>query len=78
MNDNVIKSDPSIMMGKPYIAGTRITVELILEKLAHDETINQILKEHPRLKHGDIQAAIAFAAKAIKADVVYPLKESVK
>jgi uncharacterized protein (DUF433 family) len=42
-----IVSDPSIMMGKPVIAGTRITVELILEKLSAGETVDQILEAHP-------------------------------
>lgn len=37
------------MMGKPVVAGTRITVELILEKLAAGETVEQILDAHPRL-----------------------------
>lgn len=44
-----IQSDPAVMMGKPVIAGTRITVELILEKLAAGESIEQILDAHPRL-----------------------------
>jgi uncharacterized protein (DUF433 family) len=44
-----IVSDPAIMMGKPIISGTRITVELILEKLAAGETIEQIIEAHPRL-----------------------------
>jgi len=69
----LIVSDPRVMMGKPVISGTRITVELILEKLAADETIDQILEEHPRLTRGAILAALAFAAKAIRADVVYPV-----
>jgi len=47
--NNLIQSDPSIMMGKPVIAGTRITVELVLEKLAAGETIEQIVDAHPRL-----------------------------
>ena len=67
-----IKSDPAIMMGKPVIAGTRITVELILEKLAAGETVEQILDAHPRLTRRAIQEALAFAAQALKADVVYP------
>ncbi len=49
MRANLIKSDPSVMMGKPVIAGTRITVELILEKLAAGETVEQNLEAHPRL-----------------------------
>jgi uncharacterized protein (DUF433 family) len=69
----LIQSNPSVMMGKPVIAGTRITVELILEKLAAGETVEQILEAHPRLTREAIQAAIAFAAKALKADVLYPV-----
>jgi uncharacterized protein (DUF433 family) len=63
MNTNHIQSDPSIMMGKPVIAGTRITVELILEKLAAGETIEQILEAHPRLTKESILAALAYAAQ---------------
>jgi len=72
-----ITSDPSIMMGKPVIAGTRITVELVLEKLAAGETVEQILDAHPRLTREAIQAALAFAAKALRADVIYPIAEAV-
>jgi uncharacterized protein (DUF433 family) len=75
MNNQLIQSHPNIMMGKPVIAGTRITVELILEKLAAGETIEQILESHPRLTKAAILAAIEFAAKALRADVVYPLVE---
>lgn len=67
-----IQSDPNVMMGKPVIAGTRITVELILEKLAAGERAEQILDAHPRLTADAILAALAFAADALKADVVYP------
>lgn len=72
MKATLIQSDPEIMMGKPVIAGTRITVELILEKLAAGETIEQLLEAHPRLTQQAILAALAFAAQALKADVVYP------
>jgi len=75
MSDQLIQSDPKIMMGKPVVAGTRITVELILEKLAAGETIEQILEEHPRLTKQAVLAAIQFAADALKADVVYPSPE---
>ena len=70
-----IVSDPTIMMGKPVIAGTRITVELILEKLAAGETIEQILEAHPRLTRKSIQEALSFAAQALRADVIYPILE---
>jgi uncharacterized protein (DUF433 family) len=75
MSDQLIQSDPKIMMGKPVVAGTRITVELILEKLAAGETVEQILEEHPRLTKQAVLAAIQFAADALKSDVVYPLPE---
>jgi len=68
-----IQSDPSIMMGKPVIRGTRITVELILEKLAAGETTQSILAAHPRLTEEDVRAALSFASEALRADVVYPI-----
>ena len=74
MVSGLIISDPKIMMGKPVIKGTRITVELILEKLAAGESVDQILNEHPRLSQAAIQAAYGFAAEALKADVVYPIE----
>jgi uncharacterized protein (DUF433 family) len=73
--NNLIQSDPSIMMGKPIIAGTRITVELILEKLAAGESVEQILDAYPRLTKEAVLAALDFAAKVLKADVIYPVPE---
>ena len=58
MDMKLIQSDLSIMMGKPVVAGTRITVELILEKLAAGETVEQLLEAHPRLTKEGIQAAL--------------------
>jgi uncharacterized protein (DUF433 family) len=75
VREALISSDPKIMMGKPTVAGTRITVEQILEKLAAGETVDQILSEHPRLTADAVRAAIAFAAEALRADVVYPAEK---
>lgn len=61
MKHERISSNPEIMVGKPCIAGTRITVELILEKLAAGMRYEEILQDHPRLTHEDILAALAFA-----------------
>jgi uncharacterized protein (DUF433 family) len=77
MANQYIQSDPSIMMGKPVIARTRITVELILEKLAAGETIDQMLAAHPRLTREAVLAALDFAAQALRADVVYPISDKV-
>jgi uncharacterized protein (DUF433 family) len=70
----LIQSNPAVMMGKPVVTGTRITVELILEKLACGEAVEQILSAHPRLTEDAIRAALAFAAEALRADVVYPFE----
>ena len=72
MNAALIESNPAVMMGKPVIAGTRITVELILERLSAGETIEQILDAYPRLTRDGVLAALSFAAAALRADVVYP------
>ena len=68
-----IVSNPNVMMGKPTVAGTRITVESILERLAAGETEVQVLEANPRLTPDDIRAALAFAVEALHADVVYPV-----
>ncbi|MCL6569178.1 MAG: DUF433 domain-containing protein [Meiothermus silvanus] len=77
MEKQLIVSDPNVMMGKPVVAGTRITVELILEKLAAGETIEQILDAHPQLTREAVLAAIEFAKEALRADVIYPVADSV-
>ena len=66
MKTNLIHSDPSVMMGKPVIVGTRITVELLLEKMAVGETVDMILKSHPRLTRKAVLAAFAYAAECIR------------
>ena len=73
MADQLIRSDPAVMMGKPVVVGTRITVELILEKLGAGESVQQVLEEHPQLTEEAIRAALSFASEALRADVVYPV-----
>lgn len=68
---NYIHSDPAVLAGKPTVRGTRIAVDLILEKLGAGETSEQILVAHPRLTPEAIQAALLFAAEALRADLVY-------
>ncbi|MFH1118039.1 MAG: DUF433 domain-containing protein [Pseudomonadota bacterium] len=75
MNRGLIQSDPNIMMGKPVIAGTRITVESILDRLAAGETPEQLLDAHPRLTRGGIEAALAYAADVLRSDVIYPASD---
>ena len=74
MSAPLIASDPAVMMGKPVIAGTRITVELLLEKLAAGESVEQILRAHPHLPEGSISAALAYAVAVIRNEVVVPME----
>jgi uncharacterized protein (DUF433 family) len=71
-----IISNPNIMMGKPIIAGTRITVEHILELLAGGRTIDQILEAHPLITYEDVQAALTYAAESVRIDHTYPLDQA--
>ncbi len=73
MSEPLIVSDPKVMMGKPVISGTRITVDLILEKLGSGESMEALLESHPRLTREGVLAALRFAAQALRADVVYPI-----
>jgi uncharacterized protein (DUF433 family) len=61
MHDRIV-SDPDIMMGKPVIRGTRITVELILRKLGYGQTVEELIDDYPAVSRDDILAAQAFAA----------------
>jgi uncharacterized protein (DUF433 family) len=73
MEEPLIISDPKIMVGKPVIKGTRITVELILNKLAAGQTVEQILEDYPHLTREGIRAALEFAAKSARLVRVYPI-----
>ena len=73
MSEPMIVSDPKVMMGKPVVAGTRVTVDLILEKLGSGESIEAVLESHPRLTREGVLAALRFAAQALRAEVVYPV-----
>lgn len=60
-----IEINPDVMLGKPVIRGTRITVELILRKLAEGSPESDILDAYPRLTEQDIRAAILYAADSL-------------
>lgn len=69
----LISSDPDILLGKPCITGTRISVELILQKLGAGETIDELLLDYPHINRQQIKAAIAYALSSVRLDRVYPL-----
>lgn len=68
-----IEVNPKIMLGKPVIKGTRITVEHILKLLKQGLSINEIVKDYPQLKKIDIEAAVDYASEALKKERAYPL-----
>ena len=70
---NHIVSDPEILVGKPVVKGTRISVELILGWLGNGWTFEQILESYPHITRTDIQAALAFAAERLHEDDYIPL-----
>lgn len=61
-----IVTNPKILLGKPTIAGTRISVSLILNLLAHRMTIDEIIEDYPHLTREDIKAAIEYAEKTVE------------
>ena len=68
-----IEVDLKKMMGKPVIKGTRITVELIIEKLGAGETIESMLLSYPSLTKESVLAALQLAAHNLKADHIFPI-----
>jgi uncharacterized protein (DUF433 family) len=71
-----IEIDPEIMLGKPVIRGTRVTVELILRKLSEGATEADLLEAYPRLTRQDIHAAMRYAADTLAHEeiAIVPLK----
>jgi uncharacterized protein (DUF433 family) len=68
-----IEFDPSVMLGKPVIKGTRVTVELIVRKLGEGATFEDLLDGYPNLKRDDIQAALIYAAESLAHEEYLPV-----
>ena len=68
-----ISMDPKVLVGKPVIKGTRISIEFLIDLLANGGTHQQILTNYPHLTAEDIQAALHYAAETVKQEHVYPL-----
>ncbi len=68
-----ITINPKVMAGKPVIRGTRLTVEFILNLLAHGATMDEVIKEYQGLKVEDVRACILFATKSLETIVFMPL-----
>jgi uncharacterized protein (DUF433 family) len=65
--------DPGILVGKPIIKGTRISVEFVIDLLGRGWTAEQILREYDHLKPDDLQACLAYASEVLKSERVYLL-----
>ena len=65
--------DPAVMAGKPVIKGTRLTVDYILNLLAHASTVDEILAEYEGLTREDIQACLLFATRSLESTAFMPL-----
>jgi uncharacterized protein (DUF433 family) len=65
-----ISTDPAIMIGKPCVKGTRVTVELILRKLGEGRSFADLLAAYPQLTEEDLRAALAFAADYMQHETV--------
>lgn len=72
----MITSDPKVMLGKPVIKGTRITVEHILEEMAAGQTIDELLDAYPHLTREGIQAALTFAAESVRHERVFSISSN--
>jgi len=69
-----IHTDPAILVGKPVVKGTRLSVDFLLGLLAEGWTAETILQNYPQLSHKALQAVFAFAAEVMREESVYPLK----
>lgn len=68
---NRIVCDPKIMLGKPVVKGTRLTVELIVEKIAYGATFEDLLHDYPFLVEEDIRASLLYAAKRLANEEIF-------
>jgi uncharacterized protein (DUF433 family) len=68
-----ISVDPKVLVGKPVVKGTRLSVDLIIDLLGKGWTQEQILDSYPNLTTQDIRACLAYASEVLQAERVYPL-----
>ncbi len=72
-----ITADPRVMTGKPVLCGTRLTVEYILNLLAHGQTFSDIMNEYDQLTADDIQACLLFASRCMGDVTFLPVDSAV-
>lgn len=70
MAETPITADPAVLGGKPFVRGTRISVEFILELIASGATIEEIVRTYPQLSRNKVESAVRFAAEYLGRDDV--------
>lgn len=68
--EKYIHSDPKIMLGKPVVKGTRITVELVLLKLSEGYSIDELIQDYPSLSEDSILSCLTYAAQVIQSEKI--------
>ncbi len=68
-----ISTDPKVMLGKPVIKGTRLTVELILERLGQGQTWEELLISYPHISREAIMACLQYAARVLSNEIIYEI-----
>lgn len=68
-----IHSDPDILIGKPVVKGTRLSIDFILRLFGNGWTISQVLESYPQLTIDSLQAVFAFAAESLSQETVYAM-----
>ncbi|OGO34960.1 MAG: antitoxin [Chloroflexi bacterium RBG_16_54_18] len=74
-NERII-IDPDILLGKPIIKGSRLSVEFIIDLMAQGWSETDLLQNYPGLSHEDVQACLAYASMTLKLEKVYPFNTS--
>jgi len=77
MLNSHITLNPTVMLGKPVIRNTRITVELILRQLAQGISVNQMIENYPHLTPADIYAAVEYAAELVEDEKIFSMNTTV-
>ncbi|MCB2263791.1 MAG: DUF433 domain-containing protein [Candidatus Thiosymbion ectosymbiont of Robbea hypermnestra] len=72
-----IHTDPAVLLGKPIVKGTRLSVDFLLGLLAEGWSEAQILEHYPQLTHESLQAVFAFTAEVMREEMIYPLERAV-
>ena len=69
-----IVADPKVLVGKPVIRGTRISVELVIDLLAQGWSREQILQQYDHLKAEDVRACLEYVGDMLRSESIYPSK----